>query len=276
MLWLVVAPDRVAKHSLIMNALHSGFQKYGVKSQVVVGEPPNKEDPFIIAGQLFTSETMIPRAMVQGQPFWQVDNGFYQASGKGNQLKGNYRITYKSPSPIFMNNPGADRLLGLKEMRPWRGQTSDDHTVVIGYPGTGFGRPFGMKMMPWIETIKARVEAQTNRKVIEREKTSSIPLEEQLRTAHVLITHSSNVGVEAAYFGIPVICEKTSPTEPICSLSLDDMENPPMPDRGQWWISLMSQQFTLKEMANGTAWPLMKRVQEQTDGGPLSRGWFGS
>lgn len=274
-LWLINAPERASKHGLIMDALHRGFQKVGIKSQVCIGEPPVKTDPFIIAGQLFTSETMIPKGMANGQPFWQVDNGFYQASGRGNQLKGNYRITYKSPSPIQMNKPGADRLLGLAEMHPWRGETSDKAHVIIGHPGTGFGKPFGMRMHPWIETIVERVRAKTKRKVIEREKMSTINLSEQLHGAHVLITHSSNVGVEAAYFGIPVIAEKTSPTEPISSLSLDDIENPPMPDREQWWMSLMSQQFTLAEMANGTFWPLMQRVQEQVDGRPLSSDWFG-
>ncbi len=279
MLWLVVAGERKHKQALVANALQAGISAAGIPCKICVDDPPVATDPFIAVGQLWVVERIIPRALKLGAPFWLVDNGYYKTSGMGNQNKGHYEVTYKSLAPILLKNPNTKRNPATECLKPWR-ETNPGKHVLIGMPGTSFGRCIGMHVEPWMQAIEERVKKATNRKILVRNKWSSdIPLDDHLKNAHCVVTHSSNIAVDATWRGVPAICEKWCPTWPISS-SLDDLENsiqnPLMPDRTDWWNSLMCQQYTLREMAEGLAWKYMLRVQEQTDGHPLPSNWIGS
>jgi hypothetical protein len=67
-------------------------------------------------------------------------------------------------------------------------------------------------------------------------------------------------GVEAACLGFPVFGPETSPAYPV-SGSLDDIENPVRPDREPWLRTLAYSQFTTAEIANGTAWQIIKETE---------------
>jgi hypothetical protein len=95
-----------------------------------------------------------------------------------------------------------------------------------------------------------------------RPKYSATPLVGDLRDAWALVPHSSNVAVDAVLAGIPLFVASTSPAAPAGRTDLD-IENPTMPDRESWWASLTCQQFTLREMADGTAWRLMQMIAAQ-------------
>lgn len=237
-----------------MWALSSGV--HGGKT--VVGPPPDDGEPFAVWGQLWTAEQTIPKAIVEGRPFWQIDNGFVK-SAKG-QETGYYRFSYRSLSPILMREPSTTR---DKEapMRPWR--TGGSH-ILIAMPGEMFGRSLGMNMEEWKSTIVQRVKKKTRRRIIVRQKTSATPLSSHLRDCWAVVTHSSNVAVDAVRAGVPVFVEPTCPASPVGRLDLE-LDYPAMPDRTQWMRSLMSQQFTLNEMRSGVAEKWLNRIRRQVD-----------
>jgi len=126
--------------------------------------------------------------------------------------------------------------------------------VLIAVPGPGYGEMFGWDMKKWLAKVIARIkEVAPHRPIILREKTSLVPLKEHMARAAVMVTHSSKAAVEAAVFGLPVICEPHCAAAPVAGTSLDLIETPPMPDRKLWWASLMCQNFSLDELASGAA-----------------------
>jgi hypothetical protein len=227
-------------------------------SRVIVGEPPAGPAPFAVWGQEWLALRIIPRAAREGRPFWHIDNGFYlPARGTAH---GYYRCTYRGMSPILLRDPAPRPDLRVK-MQPWR---RDGRHVLLALPGASFGRAMGINVRSWLAHIEGRLRILTDRPIVVRPKTFTKPLAPDLAGAWALVTHSSNVAVDAVIAGIPVFVAAESPAAPVGRTDLD-IENPVMPDREAWWASLMNQQFTLPEMASGTAWRLMRQIASQVE-----------
>lgn len=255
MIWLCVTPERDIKTRRLMVALAAGLPK----ARIILGDPPAGTDPFVVWGQDWLALRIIPRAVRDRRPFWHIDNGFHlPARGSAH---GYYRMTYRSMSPILLAHPPQLRRGLDVAMRSW--QSAGGH-VVLALPGSAFGRAVGINVAAWIGAIQARLQGATHRRVVVRPKEASHALARDLAGAWALVTHSSNVAVDAVIAGIPVFVEPTSPAAPVGRLDLD-IENPIYPDREQWWRSLMAQQFTLAEMADGRARDFMAHIVAQVD-----------
>lgn len=234
------------------------------KTRVCEGEPPEPYEPFVVWGQEWLTLSLLPRALKTCTPFFHVDNGYIAPAG--GRTRGYYRITYKSLSPVLLKNPlvGRGPNVGLQRWRE-RG----DH-VLIALPGHSFGRSVGLDVEGWCRTIQATVRARTDRRIVVRPKPSDPTLRtslyKDLADCWAVVTHSSNVAVDAVVAGVPVFVAPTSPAAPVGNLDLNNIEAPAMPDRELWLHSLRSQQFTLDEMASGLAWDMMRRVVAQVDG----------
>jgi hypothetical protein len=253
-LWCCITPEREQKTGRLMDAL-----AVGSGGRVVIGPPPANRDPFVVWGQMWLTLKVIPLAREQGRPFFHIDNGFFRPAGGGRY--GYYRITYRSLSPILLRDPP-----GLRDdldigMKPWR---ETGRHILLALPGRDFGRALGMNMDAWIQETVASIKSKTDRPVLTRPKGDPCPLAEQLRNCWALVTHSSNVAIDAVIAGVPVFVAPTSPAAPVGRTDLD-FENPVMPHRREWWASLMAQQFTLPEMASGLAWKHMRAVAKQVD-----------
>lgn len=85
-------------------------------------------------------------------------------------------------------------------------------------------------------------------------------LETDLTLRDVAITTSGTSGVTAITMGVPTIClDPKNECSPVCSDSIDA----PLyrGDREQWLHEMSYKQFTLAEIADGTAWNLLKDIQ---------------
>jgi len=249
-----ITPERERKTARIMNALQGGQ----VGARVHWGAPPDDPLPFVVWGQAWLALKIVPEAIKHSRPWFHVDNGFVLPAGGG--VNGYYRITYRGLSPILLNDPPPIRQplcnIGLK---PWR--QAGDH-VLLALPGRDFGLCMGLNMREWIAKAQYYIRQKTKRKIIIRDKGDPRPLREQLRGCWSLVTHSSNVAVDAVMAGVPVFVAPTSPAAPVGRTDLE-IESPIMPDREQWWASLMAQQFTLQEMYAGVASAHMHMVRKQ-------------
>ncbi len=93
-------------------------------------------------------------------------------------------------------------------------------------------------------------------------------IEQILKGAHVLVTHSSNCAINAILMDVPVICLGQCAATPVSGTSLDTIEDPFYPDAAllRWWmVCLMWFEWTNKELESGEAWKFirseMKRVR---------------
>lgn len=260
MLWGCVTPERYIKTHRLMHALTLGWPG----GQIVIGPPPPTADPFAVWGQEWLTLSILPAAALAGRPFYHVDNGFYKPARGG--VVGYYRITYRGLSPIFLKDAVRERGLriGWADFKPWR---KTGRHILLALPGRSFGRSLGIDVDvdAWFKTVRAKIAKHSDRIVVVREKTSARLLAYDLQQCWAVVTHSSNVAVDAVRAGVPVFVAPTNPAAPVGNLDLSTLENPAMPPRESWWGSLMCQQFTLTEMRDGTAYRQLSRVVNQVD-----------
>lgn len=251
-LYCCIEPQRVEKTERIMSALAAG-----TGGRICLGAPPRGE-AFVVWGHRFLSETIIPRAIADGTPWWFIDNGFYQPARGG--TAGYYSLTYRSLAPIMFDAPDMGRL--AITMAPWRRERHG--YVLLALPGRYYGQMLGFDMKAWSEMMRAKIRKYTRRQVVIRDKKKCRrPLADDLAGASVVVTHSSKIAVDAVIAGVPAIVAPTNPAAPVASTNLADIEKPKMPERERWWASLMAQQFTLEEMRSGLAAAAMSAIVEQ-------------
>jgi hypothetical protein len=256
MLWVCIEPERREKTLRILGSFAQGW---GEHVKLCEGMPPDDGNPFIVWGQKWTALEAIPKAIAQNRPFWQLDNGYWMSGGGRNV--GYYRISYRGLQPVFLKDaPPRAEAIGVK-MAPWR---KDGEHIVFALPGEGYGRAVGLDMKSWVRETQDRLRDLTKRPIVVRPKDSTTPLAHDLRNAWALVTHSSNVAVDAVLAGVPVFVAGTSPAAPVGRTEFD-FENPVMPERKDWLNSLMCQQFTLPEMQRGTAFHYLSKVREMVD-----------
>lgn len=254
--WCCITPERALKTKFIMEAVAAGWP-----NARVCQSPPNYEDPFITWGQIWLAEKLIKTALVGGTPFYQIDNGFF-GSAKGT-VNGYYRFMYRRPDPVFMQDLGVRHARRIKPpFKPWR---RTGGYVVLAIPGPDFGRPFGFDCLNWHQDAYERLKRHTDRPIKVRPRVADYPLDRDLAGAWALVTHSSNVAVDAVLAGIPVFVEPTASAAPVGNLDYAKLEDPVMPERQDWWDSLMCQQFTLDEMRKGFAYKCLSAVAKQVE-----------
>jgi hypothetical protein len=256
MIWCCITPEREPKTRMMMTALAAGI---GREARVVTGAPPDDGNPFVVWGQEWLTMRIVPKAYREGRPFWTLDNGYWwPARGTAN---GFYRFCYRGMSPVYLPK-APDLRQQAVPLQPWR---DGGRHVLIAMPGAQFGAALGIDVPAWCDRIIHRVCAATDRPIRVRSRDSTTPLARDLSDCYALVTHSSNVAVDAAIAGIPVFVEPTSAAVPIGRTDLE-LEEPVRPGRNRWLWSLASQQFSISEMHAGTAWRWMQRIATEVDG----------
>lgn len=249
--WCCVTPERERKTRRLMEAMAAGCG-----GCVVMGDPPAGPDPFVVWGQDWLTMRIVPHALRTSRPFFHIDNGYYlPAQGSA---YGYYRMTWCGMSPLYLPDAPEPRSVDLRPaFKPWR---ENGTHILLALPGATFGRAAGINVPQWIDGIGERLAAATSRPIVTRPKGDSVHLSRHLKDCWALVTHSSNVAVDAVLAGIPVFVESTSPAAPVGRVDWGpgDIERPVMGGRGEWWRSLMSQQFTIEEMAAGVPRTFMR------------------
>lgn len=259
-LYLVVTPERREKSTRVLSALGAGWRD---GARLITDErPPVDHHPIAVWGQIWTALRLIPKASRANRPYWQIDNGFFRPWQTC--VNGYYRFSYRSISPVLWPDAPAERAASMgAELKDWR--TQGRH-ILLALPSEYFGKAVGIDTKPWIAGIEARIKAVTDRPIVLRKKDTKTPLSAHLRDCWAVVTHSSNVCVDAALAGIPAFVEPTAPTAPLGNLDLTQIESPRLTDRAAWWRSLCCQQFSLAEMSSGVAYRYLSRISALVDG----------
>jgi hypothetical protein len=134
-------------------------------------------------------------------------------------------------------------------------------------------------MRQWCESIVKQVQHQTSRKIVVRPHPRSpfslqmpnVKVERPQRITntyddfdisykfHCVINYNSGPAVQAAISGIPVLCDSSSLASDL-SIKWEDLENPTLPDREDWFLKLCHTEWTVKEICQGI--PLARLLPE--------------
>jgi len=208
----------------------------------------------VVWGVLRGSNEIIARAKAQGLHFYYIDHAYFDR-GHGNS----YRITRNGYEAGLVRKCSGDRLKKLDvTIEPWR---KSGRSIIVCPPTDFFAAAHGCEN--WLGETLAQLRLETDRPIVIRTKPRAgeqfVTLPEALQDAHALVTHSSNVAIEAACLGTPVFVSAASAAAPIGWTDLGMIEAPRYPKRDGWLAHLAWSQFTLEEFANGEAWRNMQK-----------------
>lgn len=221
-------------------------------------EPEVLRDIPVVWGVLRDSDRIIAQAKVQRLYFFYVDHAYFNR-GHGKS----YRITRNGYEAGGVRDCPEDRLNELRlNVAPWR---KGGREIIICPPTEYFAQAHGCA--DWLETTLGSLRSLTDRPIVVREKPrpghAAAPLNKALETAHALVTHSSNVAIEAACLGTPVFVSPASAAAPVGRTAVQDIESPVYPDRQRWLAHLAYNQFSFEEIVDGRAWRLLLQLEER-------------
>lgn len=221
-------------------------------------EPEVLSDIPVVWGVLRDSDRIIAQAKAQSLYFFYIDHAYFDR-GHGKS----YRITRNRYEAGPVRDCPPDRIaeFGIN-LRPWR---KSGREIIVCPPTVHFMQAHGCS--DWLETTLDALGSYTDRPIIIREKPqpgeTAVPLETALEPAHALVTHSSNVAIEAACLGTPVFVNPASAAAPIGQTDLSMIETPVYPEREAWLAHLAYSQFSFDEIRDGTAWRLLLEMEER-------------
>jgi hypothetical protein len=221
-------------------------------------EPQTLADIPVVWGVLRDSDRILSQAKKQGLYFFYIDHAYFNR-GHGRT----YRITRNGYEAGPTRHFPDDRLSALElDVRPWR-KSGDE--IIVCPPTEFFMEAHGCH--DWLDSTMAELRSVTDRPITVRTKPrpgeAVVPLQDALRSAHALVTHSSNVAIEAVCLGTPVFVAPMSAAAPVGKTNLSEIENPVYPDRGPWLSHLAYNQFSFDEIADGSAWRMLLELEQR-------------
>ena len=180
-----------------------------------------------------------------------------------------YRLIVNGWSPASYVRSGlpASRFqhLGL-QMKPWKGEGRE---IIIAGSTAKAATCFGVEYMAW-ETMAAKALKDCGHPVVYRPKPTdpakrairgigydTRPLDVALASARAVVTHHSNVAIDALLNGLPVHCEMGAAAAlSVPLVAVADAQEPEGRERFLYDVAWL--QWTLAEMKSGAAWAHLK------------------
>ena len=145
------------------------------------------------------------------------------------------------------------KALGIQDqVRPWN--KSGKH-IVVAHTGHDYWDLFADR--EWSFRVAEELRKYTDRDIIVRDKESKVPLYDDLKDAHALVTHGSIAAVEAVVMGCPVFVHPFSTARLVGLTDMSLIETPVYPERFGWLHSLSYCQYNEAELIDGTLFRLI-------------------
>lgn len=203
-----------------------------------------------------------------------IDLGYWGRHHK-NRWAGYHKISVNArhPTAYFMNNRHSGQrasALGIAAS-PWKNH--DRGAILLAGMGDKGAEAEGYRPEEWERAAIAEIRRHTDREIIYRPKPSwkeALPidgttyspklddLDKVLRRTGVVVTHHSNVAVDALVFGIPAFCWD-GVAKPLSLQDLSKIDDPLKPEgRTQWIADISYAQWSVEEMTLGAPWRHLK------------------
>lgn len=264
------------RSKIVGEAMFRGIRQDTLQVELIKSRmfrPPARCKAAIFYGLSDGLRAIFEHYRAEGKPVIFIDLGYWNRK-KRTRFDGFHKLVLNSrhPTEYFQNTRHpADRFKALGvPILPWR--KKGRHIIVAGMSAKGAAAE-GLAAEQWERNAVAELRKHTDRPIIYRPKPNwigprpifgttmqrDVPLEHALRDAHAVVTHHSNVAVDAILAGIPAIC----PYGVAACMSVPDfsmIEDLAMPDgREQWAADIAYTQYSVQEMQNGVAYLYLKR-----------------
>lgn len=252
-----LAPDMVRAYLNRGGAGNSIVEEFAnaIGAQISHAEDQTDDDATgvsVVWGVLRGSDKVVARARRDGRPFYYIDHAYF---GRGHGL--NYRISRDAYDAGPIRVCPSDRLEALGvQPKSWR---SGGDTILVCPPTQFFCDAH--ECANWLQETMSALRRATDRPIEVRVKPVAgepvEPLANAFDRAWAIVTHSSNVAVEAVVAGVPVFVSAASAAAPVGETDLSRIELPRRPDRSAWLAHLAYNQFSAAEIGDGRAWRLL-------------------
>ena len=224
----------------------------------------------------------IRKCMELNEEYYFVDTGYISKSihrYPEPKILDEKRTYFRICKGSFHTNKGKvntpERLEKLKqlgidaEFKGWR--DTGKHILLCPSSPTVTFQMNGITQDEWVEVAKREIRKQTDREIIFRNKPRpgnkwwNTDIKDDLKNCYALVTNYSLSAFDALLNYVPVFAEANSVMGPVTSRDISKIEKPLRPGRKtmEEWLKFVSEnQFTLKEMANGKAYEILKYQNE--------------
>lgn len=234
---------------------------YGCGGQITTWDKvEDSKSAVVIRG--ITKRKEMSACQEQGRDFYYIDTGYF---GNHEKKKKYHRITKNNVQYFgsIIDRP-SDRLdttgVQLKKFR-------SGSKILLAPPSQKLLNLYDINLEEWMATTLDEIKQHTDREVVVRlkqgraERMTTDTIEMALdQDIHCLVTFSSIAATEALLHGKPAITLGPNAAAPLCSHSLDEIENLKIPTLDEvyaWAKNLAYCQFTEAEMRDGTAWRIL-------------------
>jgi hypothetical protein len=216
-----------------------------------------------VAANALKSGPKIYHCLETKRDFYYIDTGYF-----GNAKHKHYhRITKNALQfslPLWQDVP-EDRFLktetSIRRFTPGK-------NILLCPPSQKALSYWGVDLQQWLNETVNEIKKHTDKPIVIREKQSrhtrvnEDTMEMALsRDVHCMVTYNSIAAVESLLYGKPVFTMGPNAAEPLSNKDLSKIEKPYMPTVEEVRIlvcNLAYNQFTPKEMQDGTAWAILQ------------------
>lgn len=225
-----------------------------------------------------------PTYIKSGKPYIFVDmpyHGRLMANSKDHLQESDYNRSYWRFCYNGLHNnekldvPGDRFEEWHTKIQPW--QTDTDHILLCPSSDSMTQMLHGCSSADWTIHVMETLRQYTNRPIRVRNKprangtsgpaVAKTPIEYDLEGCHALVTSASISAVDALKAGVPVFATSHQcPTAWCTNFELYKINNPAQFDRELLFNNLAYRQFSIREINNGTAYEIWRRMAD-------SQGW---
>jgi hypothetical protein len=209
------------------------------------------------------NESLLQTRMTEKLPFMFMDNGYtnFLESGKRWFRLCNNHIHHLK----FRKGLDPKRRKFFPRLPDvWR---SGGHDVVVVEPSAIQCRLFGIDPVQWRQWVEAEIKSTLTeyKRIVFREKVDKKIRQNffkflQDEDVYCVVNYNSNAAVEAVWAGVPVITLGDHITNHISVRSINQINDLMRPDIERWLRYVSYCQYTLEEIANGTARRIMEEI----------------
>jgi len=277
------------RSKVIADAMAEGIRSCGDSASVVYTHQYQRRpsgDVAIFYGFKGEGREIFHDYLAEGRHVIFVDLGYF-CRRHGGRYYGYHRIAFDArhaSNTVMMGEQQPDRLNHLRSLpdsyactdlrlKPWQ---SGEYIVVAGMQKKA-ARSYKVQYMEWEVNAVKEIRKHSDREIIYRPKPKdddarpidgcgysdrSQKLAALLRHAHAVVTHHSNVAVEAIIEGIPIFCADGI-AAPMGLADLSRIESPYYPNedaRDKWLRAVPYWQWNVREMQIGQPWRFVKQM----------------
>lgn len=196
-------------------------------------------------------------AIITGRNWYYGDHAFLARGGAYRISKNAYQYIPTDEEMITATDDHFRRMCRVDVAKDWRRQ--GEAILVCPQSPHFLQRHTGMDDISWTATVTAEIRKYTTRPIRVRTKKTKHPIEQDLRHVWAVVCYSSAAALDAYLAGVPafVLCPWATASK-LALADLSKIDTPIYPDsRMEFLHAVASRQWTLEEIADGTAWRVL-------------------